>query len=155
MANCNRLLLFFFGGLVVLGVGLTSTACGGGSTKSSVAPPAPKEFSQIDLAEGTGTRAGTGAKITVKYTVWVYDPSKPDNKGTKFDSTDDHDPITFTLGAREVIAGWDQGLNGLRVGGKRRLVIPPNLGYGQSGTPDGSIPPNAGLVFDVELVDAK
>ena len=127
----------------------------GGSTNNSGAPPAPAAYSQIDLAPGSGTQAGAGAIVTVKYTGWVYDPSQPDNKGKKFDSTDDHDPITFTLGNREVIAGWDRGLNGLRVGGKRRLIIPPDLGYGDRGTPDGSIPPNAGLVFDVELVQAK
>ena len=136
--------------LLVLSLGMASFgACGGG------APAPPSAFSQIELAPGSGTQAGAGARVTVKYTGWVYDSSKPDNKGKKFDSTDEHEPITFTLGNHEVIEGWDRGLNGLRVGGKRRLIIPPAMGYGPNGTPDGSIPPNAGLVFDVELVEAK
>ena len=91
----------------------------------------------------------------MKYTGWVYDASKPENKGTKFDSTDDHDPITFTLGRGDVIPGWDRGIEGMRVGEKRRLIITPDLGYGAEGTPGGPIPPNAGLVFDVELADVK
>jgi FKBP-type peptidyl-prolyl cis-trans isomerase FkpA len=131
------------------------SACGGngGQAGPAAAPPAPTAFTQTDLAPGTGTQAGTGARVTVKYTGWIYDASKPDNRGAKFDSTDDHEPLTFTLGRGEVSPGWDQGVNGMHVGGKRRLIIPPNLGYGAEG--GGPIPPNAGLVFDVELVDAK
>jgi FKBP-type peptidyl-prolyl cis-trans isomerase FkpA len=141
-----------------------AAACGGGDTSSNsgtansgsnAAPAPPAAFSQVDLATGTGAQAGKGAKVTVKYTGWIYDSSKPDNKGTKFDTSDDHGPITFTLGVGEVIPGWDQGFNGMRVGGKRRLVIPPQLGYGEAGTPGGPIPPNAGLVFEMELVDVK
>jgi FKBP-type peptidyl-prolyl cis-trans isomerase FkpA len=133
---------------------LLAAACGG-NTNSHATPPPPAAFSQTDLASGTGTQAGKGVHVTVKYTGWIYDASKPDNKGTKFDSSDDHGPLTFTLGVGEVIPGWDQGFNGMRVGGKRRLVIPPNLGYGAEGTPGGPIPPNAGLVFDMELLDVK
>ena len=128
---------------------LIAAACGGG------APAPPAALVQTDLATGSGTQAGKGAHITVKYTGWIYDASKPDNKGARFDSTDDHGPFDFNLGAGDVIPGWDQGISGMRVGGKRRLIIPPNLGYGAEGTPGGPIPPNAGLVFDVELVDAK
>jgi len=91
----------------------------------------------------------------MKYTGWVYDASKPESKGTKFDSTDEHEPISFALGTGAVIPGWDRGIEGMRVGGKRRLIIPPDLGYGAEGMPGGPIPPNAGLVFDVELTNVK
>jgi FKBP-type peptidyl-prolyl cis-trans isomerase FkpA len=134
-------------GLVLMG------ACGGNSATG--VPPPPAAFSQTDLAVGSGAPAGKGAHITVNYTGWIYDASKPENKGTKFDSTDDHAPLSFTVGAGEVIPGWDQGFTGMRVGGKRRLIIPPNLGYGAEGTPGGPIPGNVGLVFDMELIDVK
>jgi FKBP-type peptidyl-prolyl cis-trans isomerase len=136
------------------------SACGGndapaGTAGPATAPAPPSAYSQTELAPGSGTQAAKGAQVTMKYTGWVYDASKPENKGTKFDSTDDHDPITFTLGRGDVIPGWDRGIEGMRVGGKRRLVIPPDLGYGAEGTPGGPIPPNAGLIFDVELADVK
>jgi len=140
---------------VVLVAALTG-ACGGGTeAPPTAAPTPPASFQQIDLAPGTGAQAGPGARVTVKYTGWVYDPSKPDNKGYKFDSTDTHEPLTFNVGKGEVIPGWDQGFTGLKVGGRRRLIIPPNLAYGAEGVPDAHIPPNAGLVFDMELVDVK
>jgi FKBP-type peptidyl-prolyl cis-trans isomerase FkpA len=131
------------------------SGCGGSPNGNGTAPPPPAGFSQVDLSTGTGTQAGKGAHVTVKYTGWIYDAAKPDSKGTRFDSTDDHGPFEFTLGVGEVIPGWDQGFNGMRVGGKRRLIIPPNLGYGNEGTPGGPIPPGAGLVFDVELVNVR
>ena len=134
---------------------LTGIACGPAPSVSGGVPAPPAAFSQTDLVAGTGAQAGVGAHITVKYTGWIYDASKPENKGTKFDSTDDHEPISFTVGHGDVIPGWDQGFNGMRVGGKRRLIIPPSLGYGAEGTPGGPIPPNAGLVFDMELTEVK
>ena len=130
------------------------SACGGQSAPGGPPPP-PAAFSQTDLAAGSGAQAGKGAHVTVNYTGWIYDASKPENKGAKFDTSDDHGPISFTLGVGEVIPGWDQGFDGMRVGGKRRLIIPPNLGYGAEGTPGGPIPPNAGLVFEMELVAVK
>ena len=142
----------------VLGVALLLTVgCGGSSSgpPSNMAPPPPTAFSQTDLTPGSGTQAGKGARITVNYTGWVYDASKSDNKGTQFDSSIGREPFSFTLGAGEVIPGWDQGFDGMRVGGKRRLIIPPALGYGAQGTPGGPIPPNAGLVFEMELLDVK
>ena len=131
---------------------LAMSGCGG---NTATPPPPPAAFSQTELAAGSGPQAGKGARVTVNYTGWLYDASKPESKGTKFDSSDDHGPITFTLGVGEVIPGWDQGFTGMRVGGKRRLIIPPNLGYGAEGTPGGPIPPNAGLVFDMELLEVK
>ena len=98
-----------------------------------------------DLTVGTGDLAGAGQKVTVHYTGWLTD-------GTKFDSSKDrNDPFVFPLGKRQVIAGWDEGVQGMRVGGVRKLTIPPALGYGARGA-GGVIPPNATLVFEVELL---
>jgi FKBP-type peptidyl-prolyl cis-trans isomerase FkpA len=99
----------------------------------------------VDLREGTGATAFAGRNVIVTYTGWLYDPTKTDSKGTQFDSG----TFPFLLGARQVIAGWDQGVVGMKVGGQRRLVIPPSLGYGSQG--QGVIPPNSTLVFDVTL----
>ena len=98
-----------------------------------------------DLTIGAGEPAGAGQRVTVHYTGWLTD-------GTKFDSSKDRgDPFVFPLGARRVIAGWDEGVQGMRVGGVRKLTIPPQLGYGARGA-GGVIPPNATLVFEVELL---
>jgi len=101
-----------------------------------------------DLKVGDGALAETGTNVTVHYTGWLTD-------GTKFDSSVDRgDPFKFRLGAGQVIRGWDEGVKGMRVGGKRKLTIPPDMGYGATGA-QGVIPPNATLVFDVELLDVK
>jgi FKBP-type peptidyl-prolyl cis-trans isomerase FkpA len=98
-----------------------------------------------DQREGDGAVAAAGQYVTVHYTGWLTD-------GTKFDSSKDRDePFEFALGARHVIAGWDEGVQGMKVGGARKLTIPPNLGYGARGA-GGVIPPNATLVFEVELL---
>ena len=108
-----------------------------------------------DTKVGTGTAATAGKEVTVHYTGWLYDESKADHKGTKFDSSRDrNDPFTFRLGGGEVIPGWDQGVAGMKVGGQRTLTIPPDLGYGAQGA-GGVIPPNATLVFDVELLNVS
>ncbi|MDE2309091.1 MAG: FKBP-type peptidyl-prolyl cis-trans isomerase [Xanthomonadaceae bacterium] len=109
----------------------------------------------IDRQVGTGVEAQPGMKVTVQYTGWLYDENARDKHGTKFDSSRDHgQPFSFVLGAGNVIAGWDQGVAGMRVGGRRTLLIPAALGYGAEGAGD-DIPPNASLVFDVELLDAS
>ena len=98
------------------------------------------------LAEGDGAQAASGHKVNVHYTGWL-------ENGTKFDSSVDRGtPFSFDLGARQVIAGWDEGVAGMKVGGKRKLTIPPELGYGARGA-GGVIPPNATLVFEVELLE--
>ena len=132
---------------------LTTISCGG--AEAPLASPPPAAFVQTDLAQGNGPAARRGARLTVHYTGWLYDASRPDNKGKQFDSSIGSEPFTFRLGAGDVIRGWDQGFDGMRVGGKRRLIIPPDMGYGSLGTPGGAIPGNAGLVFDMELVEVR
>ena len=110
-------------------------------------------FSQKDLRLGTGATAASGNSLTVNYTGWIYDPTKPDFKGIQFDSTAAAGPFTFTLGSGSVIQGWDKGLVGMEVGGIRQLIIPPSLGYGD--VRNGSIPPNSGLVFEIELLSIQ
>lgn len=113
-------------------------------------PVQPSVLGSDDIVVGTGAQAIGGRKLTVHYTGWLYDADRPESKGTQFDSSVGGAPYQFTLGLGQVIAGWDQGLPGMRVGGVRRLIVPPSLGYGSSGS--GSIPGNRALVFDVELL---
>jgi peptidylprolyl isomerase len=102
-----------------------------------------------DTKPGTGPAAKPGDKVVVQYTGWLDENGK---KGKEFDSSYEHGaPFTFTLGAHQVIPGWDQGIVGMKAGGERTLIIPPDLAYGQAGA-DNAIPPNATLIFDVELV---
>jgi FKBP-type peptidyl-prolyl cis-trans isomerase FkpA len=140
------------------------TACGGKADRAR--PPATGGFSAAlgvdttvmtrtpsglryqDVAVGSGTTATAGKTVSVHYTGWLPN-------GEKFDSSRDRNqPFGFTLGAGQVIAGWDEGVAGMKVGGRRKLVIPPDLGYGTAGAPP-DIPPGATLVFDVELLDVK
>lgn len=113
------------------------------------------ELQIIDHSQGDGDEAVEGKSIVVHYTGWLYDESAEDNKGSKFDSSRDrNDPFSFILGAGQVIRGWDQGFAGMKVGGNRTLIIPPDMGYGASGAGN-VIPPNATLVFDVELLEVR
>ena len=107
-----------------------------------------------DTVTGTGAEAKAGQPVTVHYTGWLQDASRPDAKGKQFDSSVGHEPFEFGLGAGQVIPGWDQGVVGMKVGGQRRLVIPADLAYGSSGA-GGVIPPNATLIFDVELLGVR
>jgi FKBP-type peptidyl-prolyl cis-trans isomerase FkpA len=113
------------------------------------------ELKKIDVKQGTGAEAVSGKPVLVHYTGWLYDPSKPDQKGAKFDSSLDRKvPFGFIIGAGRVIKGWDEGVAGMKVGGQRTLIIPPAMAYGDRGA-GGVIPPNATLIFDVELVEVK
>ena len=106
-----------------------------------------------DLVTGVGDEALPGMVVIVHYTGWLFDPAAKDQRGRKFDSSLDRgQPFSFPLGGRRVIPGWEQGIPGMKVGGTRRLVIPPDLAYGARGAGNGVIPPNATLVFDVELL---
>jgi FKBP-type peptidyl-prolyl cis-trans isomerase FkpA len=121
-----------------------------GCSDSPTAPTHYAPFSVTDLRVGTGTAAVVGSTLTVHYTGWLYDSTQPEHKGVQFDTSADRDAFTFTLGAGTVIKGWDQGLVGMQAGGLRQLVIPPSLGYGSSRF--GPIPPNATLLFEIELL---
>jgi len=113
------------------------------------------ELIKTDITAGEGEPASAGQIVTVHYTGWLYDEAAPENKGAKFDSSRDrNDPFEFSLGAGYVIKGWDEGVAGMKVGGQRTLVIPPELGYGSRGA-GRVIPPDATLVFDVELLGVR
>jgi FKBP-type peptidyl-prolyl cis-trans isomerase FkpA len=112
----------------------------------------PDGLKYTDTKLGDGATATAGNKVSVHYTGWLY---KDGAKGAKFDSSVDRgQPFDFTLGAHQVIAGWDEGVAGMKVGGQRTLIIPPELGYGSRGA-GGVIPPNATLMFDVELLKVQ
>ena len=115
------------------------------------APSTPVTFTITDVLAGTGAIAESGDFVQVNYTGWLYDGTKPENKGQQFDASTAGLPLTFWLGTGQVIQGWEQGVPGMRVGGRRRLIIPSSLAYGRAGAGI-AIPPNASLVFDIELV---
>ena len=136
----HRSTLSLVGCLMLLAL---AAGCGDSPTAPAVS------FMQTDLRVGSGTAAAAGNDLTVIYTGWLYDASKPEQKGLQFDTNVGRDPFTFTVGSGQVIAGWDQGLIGIQAGGIRRLVIPPSLAYGS--VRNGPIPPNSALVFEVEV----
>jgi FKBP-type peptidyl-prolyl cis-trans isomerase len=133
---------------------LAATIACGSNDSTPTSPSTPSApYSQTDLRVGTGTEATAGRTLSVNYTGWFYSPAGTDGKGAQFDSSAGRGPFSFVLGRGQVIAGWDQGVAGMRVGGQRRLVLPPELAYGASG--NGPIPPNATLVFDIELLNVQ
>jgi FKBP-type peptidyl-prolyl cis-trans isomerase FkpA len=114
---------------------------------------APIPLQKIDTVAGTGKEAVGGVTAVVNYTGWLYEPNAPQQHGAQFDSSVGRGPFSFSLGAGQVIPGWDEGVKGMKVGGKRTLIVPAAMGYGSSGA--GPIPPNANLIFDVELLDVR
>ncbi len=165
--NLERQSTLIIGILIIFGIGIATyfiwpnsapTSTNPNST-STVSTPSANQylysdqsagFTVTDEVVGTGAAATEGKTVTVNYVGTLTD-------GTKFDSNTDPkfghvEPFTFTLGENKVIQGWEQGILGMRVGGKRHLVIPPELGYGAAGTPGGPIPPNATLIFEVQLL---
>lgn len=132
--------------MLCVALGLAA-ACGSSPTNPT------STLTTTDLRLGDGTAAASGNTITVHYTGWLYDATKPDNKGLQFDTSVGSDAFTFVLGAGQVIQGWDQGIVGMKVGGLRRLVVPPSLAYGEIRYH--SIPPDATLIFEVNLVDVQ
>ena len=138
---------------------MAAVACGGDDTPTTPSATPETGLSNIttlqitDVRVGTGAEATAGRTVSVDYTGWLYSQSAAGNRGRQFDTSRGRQPISFALGTGRVIAGWDQGLQGMKVGGQRTLVIPPSLAYGSQGNPD--IPANATLVFDVELVEVR
>ena len=140
---------------------VTAAACGGGSNDTT-GPTTVEQtwvanvpFTTTDLTPGTGAEAVNGSRIVVDYYGWLYNAAGTDSKGSLFDTSlqTGRTPFQLVLGAGGVIQGWEQGIPGMKVGGIRRLVVPPALGYGTTGSSDGRIPPNATLVFEVRLND--
>jgi len=134
--------------LVLLVLLLASTGCDFGKVSAPTAPDQSNiAYSQTDLTIGTGTEATVGTTPTVQYGAWLYSDTTADHKGTQVDQN----TFSFVLGANplQVIKGFDQGVTGMKVGGTRRVIVPPSLAYGSSGFQ--TIPPNAALVFDIAL----
>lgn len=121
-----------------------------GACDDTPTEPAPT-FTQTDLRAGTGPTAESGDTLSVFYTGWIYDGSRPDQKGLQFETNVGGTPLRFVLGQGQVIPGWDQGLVGVQTGTIRRLVIPPDRAYGS--VRNGPIPPNSTLIFDVEVAE--
>jgi FKBP-type peptidyl-prolyl cis-trans isomerase FkpA len=139
------------GGAVALAI-ITALTPAGRSDAANQVIEMPDGLKYTDTKAGDGATAKAGNKVSVHYTGWLSDNGA---KGKKFDSSVDRgQPFQFTLGAKQVIAGWDEGVAGMQVGGTRTLTIPPELGYGARGAP-GAIPPNATLIFDVELLQVQ
>jgi FKBP-type peptidyl-prolyl cis-trans isomerase FkpA len=134
-------------------------ACGGGGTDegqpAAMADSGITSLQKQDVTPGTGAEATKAQMVRVHYTGWLYDAAAADKRGTKFDSSKDRgEPFEFRLGGGEVIQGWDEGVAGMKVGGTRVLTIPPAMGYGARGA-GGIIPPNATLLFEIELLDVR
>ena len=136
----------FVASVAVLLLCVAAAACTDNPTSPTIAAP----FSKTDLREGLGAEAAVGSLVTVSYTGWLFDITKPEQKGLQFDTSVGKTPFTFTIGSGQVIAGWEVGVAGMKVGGLRRLVIPPSMGYGAQRS--GPIPPNTTLVFDITLL---
>ena len=139
---------------VLIVIGLFSACSKDAEKVVAVAHANVTELKIIDVVVGDGKKIKNNHRVAVHYTGWLYDENAGDKKGEKFDSSfDRHRPFIFSIGNQKVIAGWEQGLMGMKIGGKRTLIVPPELGYGAKGS--GSlIPPNSALVFDVELLKA-
>ena len=130
-----------------------TVAVSGCADTTATGPTDYSPYQQIDLRLGSGTAATTGSSVTVNYTGWLYDPNKGEQKGLMFDTSMGRGTFTFTLGEGSVIPGWDKGIVGMQIGGMRRLIVPPSLAYGQNRY--SVIPPNATLLFEIELIDVQ
>jgi FKBP-type peptidyl-prolyl cis-trans isomerase FkpA len=145
----------YFSLALLLAAGIFSTTACSEQAAPKMETNNMTELIKTDVKLGTGDLATAGKSVSVHYTGWLYDAAATDHHGKKFDSSRDrNEPFEFPLGGGRVIAGWDQGVAGMKVGGQRTLIIPANMGYGARGA-GGVIPPNATLVFDVELLGVK
>lgn len=139
-----------------LGLALSLTLAGckrGHAPAATPSDASPIAMQKIDTVTGTGKEAVAGSTVVVNYTGWLYAPNAQQQHGAQFDSSVGRQPFSFRLGAGQVIPGWDQGVQGMKVGGKRTLIVPAAMGYGEQGA--GPIPPNSNLIFDVELLDVR
>ena len=152
--DCRKIMipLRIAGAALALAIAAAGVPLGHAVAAESKVVEMPDGLKYTDNKLGDGAAAAAGNKVSVHYTGWLY---KYGAKGAKFDSSLDRgQPFEFTLGAQQVIAGWDQGVAGMKVGGERTLIIPPELGYGARGA-GGVIPPNATLMFDVQLLKVQ
>ena len=131
---------------------LVTAGCSGNNIWNTPTP-LTVPFSFTDLRVGLGAMAATNQTVTLHYTGWLYSNTPPDNKEAQFDTSIGRGPFEFTIGASQVIRGWERGVPGMRIGGKRKLVLPPEDAYGSNGS--GSIPPNATLVFEIDLLTVQ
>src|SRR5471032_305072 len=139
--------------LAVSGCDRAPAPAAASASASAVAAAPAVALQKIDTVVGTGKEAVAGMTAVVNYTGWLYLPTAPQQHGAQFDTSIGRSPFSFQLGAGQVIQGWDEGVKGMKVGGKRTLIVPASLGYGDGGA--GPIPPNATLIFDVELLDVR
>ncbi|NGZ82801.1 FKBP-type peptidyl-prolyl cis-trans isomerase [Duganella aceris] len=137
--------------LALAGCDRAKTPAASETATATAAAAAPLQ--KIDTQAGTGKEAVAGTTAVVNYTGWLYEPKAEQQHGAQFDSSVGREPFSFSLGAGQVIKGWDDGVQGMKVGGKRTLIVPASMGYGEGGA--GPIPPNATLIFDVELLDVR
>lgn len=136
--------------LLAASLALSLSACGGGDDDTPSAVVAnPTALTKTDVTVGTGAEATSGKTASVTYTGWLYSATTTDHKGTQFDAGS----LSYVVGSTQLIAGFDQGVQGIKVGGKRTVLVPSNLAYGSAGS--GKIPPNAGLVFEITLTAIK
>lgn len=140
--------------LLPLALVIATVACGGGDSPNPTSPTPttipPQPFSITELRAGTGAEATAGKTVTVDYALWLFSTTGQDNKGTLVDTSVGRSPFQFVIGGGGVIQGFDRGVTGMKVGAVRRVIVPPDLGYGAAGNQ--GIPPNANLVFEVELL---
>ena len=137
--------------LVALAVAAVGCDFGSVSTTPTSVDQSNVQFSQTDLTVGTGAEATSGKTVVVQYGGWLYSDTAADHKGKQFDANQ----FSFIIGVSNIIKGFDQGVTGMKVGGTRRLIVPPSLAYGTTGNSNAGIPPNAALVFDVALVSVQ
>lgn len=139
----------------VLAFSMVQSATAAEAASSATPGPLADKLIITDSKVGSGKEAMVGADVKVNYTGWLYRPLAKDFHGKQFDSSVGREPFVFGLGKGMVIKGWDKGVAGMKVGGKRTLIIPGDMAYGARGAANGEIPPNAALIFDVELLDVQ
>jgi FKBP-type peptidyl-prolyl cis-trans isomerase FkpA len=146
--------LFLFARLLVVAIALIASGCDTGSDTPIDPSDVDIEYTLTDLVVGTGNPAAVGNVATINYTGWLFNGSGTESKGRQFaSSAQTGAPLVVAIGRRQTLPGVEQAIVGMRLGGKRRAYVPANLGYGPSGTSDGTIPPNAALVFELELIN--